>query len=60
MVLSDDTMTAAQHALQHGWIEEGALAAIRDDAAAENNEGPAPESETSPPETIVVDRQDTR
>jgi phosphatidate phosphatase APP1 len=55
MVLSDDTMTAARHALSHGWITEDALRAIQEDEAAEN-EGPASETEAGPGDTIVVDR----
>jgi phosphatidate phosphatase APP1 len=55
MVLTDDTLTAARHALGHGWIDEHALHSIEDDGAAEDDEGPAPEAEAGPSNTFVVE-----
>ncbi|MGH7461212.1 MAG: phosphatase domain-containing protein, partial [Longimicrobiales bacterium] len=43
MVLTDDTLAAAHHALQHGWVAEGVIRAIQDDESAEDAEEPAPE-----------------
>ncbi len=53
MVLADDTLAAARHAVQHGWIEPESIEAIMADEAAEKAEGPPPSEEASP--TIVVD-----
>jgi phosphatidate phosphatase APP1 len=62
MVLTDDTIAAARHALERGWIAENALGAILADEAAENEQGPPPQSEGGPQETVVIDsdyRKDT-
>ncbi|MEX2283015.1 MAG: phosphatase domain-containing protein [Gemmatimonadota bacterium] len=53
MVLADDTLAVAQHAVEHGWIEPAAIDAIKADEAAEDKEGPASDEDTSP--TIIVD-----
>jgi phosphatidate phosphatase APP1 len=54
MVLADDTLAAARHAVEHGWIEPDSILAIQADEAAEAAEGPAPPSNETGP-TIVVD-----
>ncbi|MGH7460761.1 MAG: App1 family protein [Longimicrobiales bacterium] len=55
MVLTDDTLAAARHAVERGWIADSALGAILADEAAENEQGPRPESEGGPQETVVID-----
>ena len=54
MVLADDTLAAAKHAVEQGWIEPTAIEAIEADEAAEDAEEPAPPDEEVSP-TIVVD-----
>ena len=56
MVLTDDTLAAARHALERGWIAENAIGAILADEAAENDQGPPPQSEGGPREPVVIDR----
>lgn len=61
LVLADDTLAAARHAVEHGWISASALAAIgeekRADEGATGEKAPAPgvpgEGDATP--TIVVE-----
>jgi phosphatidate phosphatase APP1 len=55
MVLADDTLAAARHALEHGWILPAAIDAILADEAAEDAQGPAPKEDAGPAPTIVVE-----
>ena len=63
LVLADDTLAAARHAVEHGWIPASALPAIgeekRADEGATSEKAPAPgvpdEGDDSP--TIVVEGQ---
>jgi phosphatidate phosphatase APP1 len=55
MVLADDTRTAAQHAVQHGWIVPESIAEIEADEAAENEDGPASDDDADPADSVVVD-----
>jgi hypothetical protein len=63
LVLADDTLAAARHAVDHGWIPASALPAIgeekRADEGATSEKAPAPgvpdEGDDSP--TIVVEGQ---
>jgi hypothetical protein len=61
-VLADDTLAAARHAAEHGWIAERALAEIggdaRDDAGATPVKAPAPgvEQPAPGPAPVVVER----
>ncbi|MGH7467123.1 MAG: App1 family protein [Longimicrobiales bacterium] len=58
MVLTDDTLAAARHALQHGWISEGAIAQIQADAESET--GPAPDADADPVDTLVIETDPER
>lgn len=55
MVLADDTLAAAQHAVEHGWISPRAIAAIKADEAAEDAQRPTPTSDAGPATTLIVD-----
>lgn len=57
MVLTDDTLAAAQHALAQGWIDTDAINAIARDEALEDKKEPAPEEEAGP--TVVVNPDGT-
>jgi phosphatidate phosphatase APP1 len=54
MVLTNDTRTAAIHALSHGWIAREAIAQIEADEAAEEDDGPAPGDDAGP-DSVVID-----
>ncbi len=64
LVLADDTLAAARHAAEHGWISEAALGDIGEDKRADEGtsgtkvETPGVETEES--ETVVVDDGETR
>ena len=51
LVLSDDTLSAAQHAAQHDWIDASELVEVRAESEAETR----PSDPTSP--TVVVEEQ---
>jgi phosphatidate phosphatase APP1 len=62
LVLADDTMAAAEHAVQRGFIHAGTLAAIRDDKRADegvtDEKADAPGSRDAgdkPAPTVIVD-----
>lgn len=55
MVLADDTLAAAGHAVEHGWISRDAIAAIQADEAAEDARGPASRADAGPSTTLIVD-----
>jgi phosphatidate phosphatase APP1 len=46
LVLADDTVAAARHAAEHGWIDPAALAAVTEDKR--EDEGTAPGKEPAP------------
>ena len=60
LVLADDTLTVASHAVAHGWIRADALPSIRQEKQADEGAGgkeSSPGIETSEPTpTIVVDQ----
>ena len=53
MILTDDTMAAAQHALGEGWIDPDAINAIAKDEALEDKKEPAAEEEAGP--TVIIE-----
>ena len=60
MLLTDDTLTAARHAAEHGWIHPQSLDAVAADQAADRGQtddkkGP-PATSGDPDSTLVVDR----
>lgn len=59
LVLADDTLAAARHAAQHGWIREESLGDIGEEKRADEGAGgkePAPGVEDTPAApTVVVD-----
>jgi phosphatidate phosphatase APP1 len=55
MVLADDTLAAAQHAAEQGWIHPDGIAAVQADQAMENEKGPATDSDADPASTLIVD-----
>ena len=55
MVLADDTLAAAQHATEHGWISEDGISAVAADQAMEDAKGSAPDSDADPTSTLIVD-----
>jgi hypothetical protein len=64
LVLADDTLAAARHAAEHGWISETALGGIGEEKRADEGtsgtkvETPGVETEVS--ETVVVEDGETR
>jgi phosphatidate phosphatase APP1 len=58
MVLADDTLAAAQHAVEHGWITEAAIEEIRTDV--QNEKEPASDSDAGSEDTIVVEKEPKR
>ena len=58
MVLTDDTMSAARHALEQGWINPDAIRAIARDEVLEDKKEPASEEEAGP--TVVVEGEDSK
>lgn len=64
LVLADDTLAAARHAAEHGWIAEGALGDIgeekRADEGTSGTKVETPGVETEESETIVVEDGETR
>ena len=56
LVLADDTLAAARHAAEHGWIAPAALAEIEQAGAADRPTTPPAE----PPSVTVSDERDVR
>jgi phosphatidate phosphatase APP1 len=60
LILADDTLAAARHAAEHGWIDPAALGEIagekRDDEGASSAKLPAPGTEAGPAPTVVVEQ----
>ncbi len=60
LVLADDTLAAARHAVAHGWIRAEALGDIGEEKRADEGSGakePAPGvDDTSPAPIVVVDK----
>jgi phosphatidate phosphatase APP1 len=62
LVLADDTLTIARHAVAHGWVSGDALGDVGEEKQADEPGGakqPAPGIEQQPAPTLVVD-QDVR
>jgi phosphatidate phosphatase APP1 len=62
LILADDTLAAARHAAEHGWIEPGALDDVAadkraDEAAPAPGDDPAAPSEPEATPTVVVDAE---
>ena len=61
LVLADDTLAAARHAAEHGWIDAAGLGAVggekRDDEGATAAKLPAPGTEEGPAPTVVVENE---
>jgi phosphatidate phosphatase APP1 len=55
MVLADDTLAAARHAAENGWIKEEGIGAVAADQALEDEKGSASDSDADPANTLIVD-----
>ncbi|HUF29604.1 MAG TPA: phosphatase domain-containing protein [Gemmatimonadaceae bacterium] len=64
LVLADDTLAAARHAAEHGWIAESALGDVGEDKRADEGTSGAkvetPGVETEKSETVVIESGETR
>ena len=64
MVLADDTLAAARHAAEHGWISESTLGDVgeekRADEGTSGTKVETPGVETEQSETVVVEDGETR
>jgi hypothetical protein len=57
LVLADDTLTAARHAVVHGWIRPEAITDVGEEKQAdERGKAPAPGVEQESAPTLVVDK----